>query len=209
MLNEKLRHFLSQPEKESERHVIYLTGLAGSGKTNVAKILSERLGSHLIQEFLEPIPDSVMDTRVSSPYEQKLEAQRWVLNQYAKKNETVYNLTGDIVVDRTWIDALIYAQIYGQDVLEALTEEASGYEWHLGLYVILYADEEIAKKRLQDKFGLSETDWNDSWGPYINDLRQSLIELAVSSGLLTIDTSSLSPEEVSEIIESKYRENFK
>lgn len=208
MFNEKLRDRFLPPEKESVRRVIYLTGLAGSGKTSVAKILSERLNAILIPEFVDPIPDNVMNTRVTSPYEQKLSAERWALYQFAQKNDAVHGLRGTIIVDRTWIDALTYARVYGQDVLEALTEEAYDYEWHPGLYITLYADEEVIKQRLQNKFGLTERDWSESWGPYIHDLQQSVIDLAISSGMLTIDTSSLNPEEVSEIIESKYREIF-
>lgn len=208
MLNEKLSQFLLPPEKESVRRVIYLTGLAGSGKTSVSKILSERLGAHLIPEFVEPIPDSVMSTRATSPFEQKLEAELWALNQFTRKNAMIGGLSGTIIVDRTWVDVLPYALVYGQDVLETIIEKVAGYEWHTGFYVVLYAEEGVIKQRLQNKFSLSERDWSESWGPYIHHLRNSVINLTINAGMFTIDTSRLSPEEVSAIIESKYKEIF-
>ncbi len=126
-----------------------------------------------------------------------------------KKNALVSELSGNVIVDRTWVDALVYSQIYGEDVLRAISAEAERDNWHLGIYVIMFADEQVIKARLQQKFGLSENDWTDSWGPYIRDLRQSVIDLATTSNLLAIDTSSLSVESASEIIERKFTGHFK
>ena len=209
MINEKLRRFLVTPSQTDNKKILYLTGLAGSGKTTIAQSLEGRLGATLIREFLDPIPDSVMDTRVDSNYTLKVAAQQWVLGQYRQKNEIVSDMEGNIIVDRTWIDALVYSQIYGDDVLKSISTEAGNSDWHLGIYVILFADEAIIKQRLQHKFRLTESDWNNSWGLYIKDLRQSVIELATSSNLLALDTSSLSIEEVSDIIEHKFNEHFK
>jgi predicted ATPase len=192
MINEKLRRFFTEPNPQSETKILYLTGLAGSGKTTIAQALEGRLMATLIREFLDPIPDSVMDTRVDSSQEQKVLAQQWVLGQYSQKNNLVREMTGNVIVDRTWVDALVYSRIYGENVLKAISSEAEDYDWQLGIYVILFADELIIKQRLQQKFGLSESDWKNSWGPYIRDLRQSVIELAADSNLLAIDTSDLS-----------------
>ncbi len=208
MLNERLMDYLVPPPQQTEKKVLYLSGLAASGKTTVASILQERLNAHLVSEFPESIPDYVMDTRVSSSEEQKVEAQQWVIYQYVQKNDVVSTLNGNIVVDRTWIDALIYSQIYGESVLNVISQEAEKYKWNPGLYVLLYADEIVIKQRLHEKFGLSESDWQESWKPYIHDLRQSVIDLAVESGILAIDTSALSPVQVSEIIEDKFRKTF-
>lgn len=209
MINEKLRRFFVEPDPESETKILYLAGLAGSGKTTIGRALEQRLEATLVSEFVEPIPDSVMDTRVDSDYQQKVEAQQWVLDQYRQKNALVSELSGNVIVDRTWVDALVYSQIYGEDVLRAISAEAERDNWHLGIYVIMFADEQVIKARLQQKFGLSENDWTDSWGPYIRDLRQSVIDLATTSNLLAIDTSSLSVESASEIIERKFMGHFK
>lgn len=209
MINEKLRRFFVEPDPESKTKILYLAGLAGSGKTTIGRALEQRLEVTLVSEFVDPIPDSVMDTRVDSDYQQKVEAQQWVLDQYRQKNALVSELSGNVIVDRTWVDALVYSQIYGEDVLRAISAEAERDNWHLGIYVIMFADEQVIKARLQQKFGLSENDWTDSWGPYIRDLRQSVIDLATTSNLLAIDTSSLSVESASEIIERKFTGHFK
>jgi len=209
MINEKLRRFFVEPDPESKTKILYLAGLAGSGKTTIGRALEQRLEATLVSEFVDPIPDSVMDTRVDSDYQQKVEAQQWVLDQYRQKNALVSELSGNVIVDRTWVDALVYSQIYGEDVLRAISAEAERDNWHLGIYVIMFADEQVIKARLQQKFGLSENDWTDSWGPYIRDLRQSVIDLATTSNLLAIDTSSLSVESASEIIERKFTGHFK
>lgn len=209
MINEKLRHFFAEPDPESETKILYLTGLAGSGKTTIGRVLEQRLNATLVSEFIDPIPDSVMDTRVDSEYEQKVRAQQWVLGQYRQKNTLVGELSGNVIVDRTWVDALVYSQIYGEDVLQAISTEAERDNWHPGIYVIMFADESIIKTRLQQKFGLSENDWDNSWGPYIIDLRQSVIELATTSNLLAIDTSDLNVDFASETIGKKFTNHFK
>lgn len=208
MMSEKLRCFFASPNSNDEKRILYLTGLAGSGKTSIAQNLEERLGATLIKEFLDPIPDSVMDTRVDSGHSQKVEAQRWVLGQYSQKNDLIAQMTGNIIVDRTWVDALVYSQIYGEAVLETISAEVESQEWHLGMYVILFADELVIKRRLQGKFDLTESDWQNSWGPYIKELRLSVIKLADKSNLLSIDTSNLSVEEACGIIESNFNQHF-
>ena len=203
MINEKLRHFFAESDPESETKILYLTGLAGSGKTTISRVLEQRLDATLVSEFIDPIPNNVMDTRVDSDFKQKVKAQQWVLGQYRQKNALVSELSGNVIVDRTWVDALVYSQIYGEDVLRAISTEAERDNWYLGIYVIMFADEVIIKARLQEKYGLSENDWASSWGPYIRDLRQSVIDLATTSNLLAIDTSDLSVESASGIIERK------
>jgi predicted ATPase len=209
MINEKLRRFFVEPDPESERRILYLTGLAGSGKTTIGRALEQRLNATLVSEFIDPLPDSVMDTRVDSEYEQKVRAQQWALGQYRQKNALIGELSGNVIIDRTWVDALVYSQIYGKDVLQAISTEAERDNWHLGIYVIMFADEMVIKERLQQKFGLSENEWSNSWKPYIRDLRQSVIELATTSSLLAIDTSDLSVESASEIIEKKFIGHFR
>lgn len=162
MINEKLRRFFVEPDPESKTKILSLAGLAGSGKTTIGRALEQRLEATLVSEFVDPIPDSVMDTRVDSDYQQKVEAQQWVLDQYRQKNALVSELSGNVIVDRTWVDALVYSQIYGEDVLRAISAEAERDNWHLGIYVIMFADEQVIKARLQQKFGLSENDWTDS-----------------------------------------------
>ena len=85
MINEKLRRFFVEPDPESKTKILYLAGLAGSGKTTIGRALEQRLEATLVSEFVDPIPDSVMDTRVDSDYQQKVEAQQWVLDQYRQK----------------------------------------------------------------------------------------------------------------------------
>ena len=208
MINENLRRFLQTPDTQSERRVLYLTGLAGSGKTTIANIISQDLEAVLITEFLEPIPDSVMNTRVDSEYEAKVKSEQWVIDQCARKNHMICGLRGNIVVDRTWIDALVYSKVYGEAVLQLIQTEAEKYNWASGIYVVLFANNTSIKQRLQEKFALTENEWKTSWEPYIYDLREAVIKLAASSNLLALDTSDLNPVDASAIIESRFKAHF-
>lgn len=208
IIHESLKKFLAPPDIYAKKRVLYLTGLAGSGKTTVAHILEERLQATLINEFVDPIPLSVMETRTRSSFEEKIRAQEWILGQCIKKNQRIEAGEGTIIVDRTWVDALVYSKIYGDDVLEQMSSEARNVAWYPGVYIILFADEAVLKQRLQQKFGITEQYWNESWGPYIQDLHRSVTELAKEVDILAIDTSCRSAENVSALIEERFTRHY-
>lgn len=196
MLPENLAKLLTEFRHSTAAERLYLIGLAGSGKTTVAELLSAQLNALCISEFHDPIPNEVLDTRVDSPLEQRISAQAWVLGQYEFKDDQARNFDGLTIIDRTWIDAVIYAKIYGQAVFDAICQMAEQRDWLPGKYVVLYARVEVIKVRLQGKFGLSETDWTESWQPYIVQLLDSVLSLARRYQLLTIDTSDIDPQTV-------------
>lgn len=209
MITERLHSFLERPDRRDGRQVIYITGLAGSGKTTQVHVLAERLGAHTIPEFLEPMPDWVLNTRIDSPIERKTDAQLWVLGQYAQKNELIGRQEGRVVVDRTWPDALTYASIYGPETLREVIRTAEKIKWKSGLFIALLADPEVIKVRLMAKFGLSEGQWRDSWKSYIKELRAAVLQLVTVSGILSIDTSSQEVGETADIIEREFESCFR
>ncbi len=202
MLSEQVRNLLvveEQKEKPRSRKVLYLSGLMGSGKTAIVETLGrEGYIAKVVPEFLDPIPDFVMDTRPSSPIEEKIAAQLWILEQYEKKNILVKDIRDNVVVDRTWIDCLTYSVIYGPETTGVITAKIAETDWVPGKYIIVYADPRAVKDRLMGNFQLSEEQWDSSWSPYVDALHDTVLEILSHGYGVGIDTTNLSIEQATQ-----------
>lgn len=202
MLSEQIRNLLAaeeQKEKPLLRKVLYLSGLMGSGKTTIVKTLGrEGYIAKVVPEFLDPIPDFVMDTRPNSPTEEKVVAQLWILEQYEKKNRLVKDISDDVIVDRSWIDCLTYSVIYGHETTEVIAAKIAEIDWVPGKYIIVYADPRVIKGRLIGNFQLSEEQWESSWSPYVNALHDTVLEILSQGYGVGIDTTNLSIEQATQ-----------
>ncbi len=200
---ERLRESLKPPEASKSDGFVYLVGLPGSGKTTTANLLGESLGVSIIPEFLETIPDFVINARVNSSLEQQMEAQLWVLNQHIQKNRLLKENGNFVVVDRFWIDPVIYSTLYHRTVFHTIVEQAKQQDWQRGLGVFLFADPVVVKERLMQRMELTESEWNKDWSNFITTLHKTILDFLVDSDFLSIDTSRKTPQEVVDIIKNK------
>lgn len=196
MIISKTKEILSY-RPSGNRTVLYLVGLTGSGKSTTAKILGEKLGAEVTPEFVDPLPDFVMNVKKNSHTETLIRAERWVIGQHAIKNDA---LTYDVVVDRTWLDTLIYATIEGGEVVDAVVRYIDSHSWIPGDYILLYADEDVIKERLMERYSLSLSEWNETWASHIHDLKESVLHIARNAGIFAVNTSHADPETVAEAI---------
>lgn len=183
-----MNEFLKTPELINLTETIYISGTAASGKTTVINEMSKR-GVATMAEFVDQIPEWVINTRAIDSYERKLSAQLWTLEQHQQKDRLIVK---PVVVDRTWVDSLIYASVYGQEVFNAVLEEANHYPWKSGSHVVLVTDTQTAINRLFDRDGRNEDGWKD----FLNQTIEASIMVSEMFGFELIDSSHLTTQQI-------------
>jgi deoxyadenosine/deoxycytidine kinase len=180
---------------------IFLSGLPGTGKTTVANLLKASLGATLIPEFIDEIPDWVIRTRPASPDDEKIRAQSWALEQHARKNELIVQAEAiPVVVDRTWVDTLLYAAAYGETTYRTILGKAEEIEWTKGHYVLLTASPPTIRDRLVARGAIGGSDWHSSWSDFVETLHQVAPLIAEGTLLQLIDTTTIEAAGVCEAI---------
>ena len=183
-------------EKNKTPFVLYVSGTPGAGKTSVINYLASQTESSIVPEFLEAIPDWVINTRADDSLERRIEAQRWTLHQHILKTREIQEREGVVFVDRTWIDSLLYATLYGAEVVESVYREAQAFNWTPGRNVLLTARPETTKARLQERMGITDVDWRNKWKPFVSGLHQQAQEIGRIFNIKVIDTSNMPIPEV-------------
>ena len=199
----RLRQHLQPPRRDAPERVIYLSGLPGSGKTTITRQLAQRLHATVIPEFLEPIPQWVIATRRDAPISDRIAAQRWVIAQHAAKNLLVREAGREgapVLVDRTFVDAALYAAAYGADTLEATLDELDQHTWVRGLFLILYAKPDVIKSRMIARADCNASDWEAHWRGFVEQLLAGALELATMADIYAVDNSDLQLEETLAIV---------
>jgi thymidylate kinase len=189
--------------KKQAQKILYLSGMPGSGKTTSMDAISADLGATKIPEFLESIPDLVLFARETDNEEQNLAAQLWTLNQHIRKDLLIKSLRGKIIVDRTWIDTVVYSLIYGKAVAKEIISKINEVDWSNGKNIILVTDLETARERLSERWKISKTDWEYNWEGFIKDLHYYYTAgVGELLGTEVIDTSHIAVNETLEKIKS-------
>ena len=188
--------FIASLNRETERSqntckILYLSGTPGSGKTTCTKAISRELEIQAIPEFLDQMPKWVLDTRKSTPDELKLTAEMWVLHQYIKKNSVLKELKRGAVVDRTWLDAVLYSMVYGDYVTYQILSKVREVEWINGIYLLLIANPNVTEERLRKRFNLSKDQWKSEWKEYVIGLYEYSKAIGNELNIPIIDTSCL------------------
>ena len=98
------------------KKVVYLLGIPCAGKSTIMNEWRNK-GGMTLPEFTEPVPDFVHNAWLGSE-ETQLNAQKWALEQNVKKETMIRNLDydGTLVVERSPIDAVVYARAFGGKV---------------------------------------------------------------------------------------------
>jgi hypothetical protein len=200
MLSEELKRLVHQRQIKG-RTIVFLSGLPGTGKTTVAALLKARLGGTVVPEFLDPVPAWVINTRPESSHAERLAAQHWTLDQHAKKNALLGQMNGRAaVVDRTWIDTLIYSYAYGVETFQATVRAAELYPWSDGHFFVLSARSTVVRKRMIEKEAITADAWDTTWKSYIAALAAASAVVASELSLSVVDTSCSDPSSVCELI---------
>ncbi len=199
----KIKAGILSPETSSNRQVIYLSGMLGTGKTTVASLVANRVGAAWIGEFTEPIPPWVYSTRPDDPLEAKVAAQMWTLDQHKAKDQLIKTLSGTVIVDRNWIDSLIYSVDFGEETVAKVAEEAKKYSWEPGTNLMLVVRPEVCKTRTMQRMGFTEEEWSSTWEPYVTRLYNTTVSMSQKAGINLIDTSDLTIEEVADLVQAQ------
>ncbi|EKD65694.1 MAG: hypothetical protein ACD_50C00014G0004 [uncultured bacterium] len=153
------------------KKVVYLLGVPCAGKSTIIKEWRHK-GGMTLPEFTEPVPDFVHNAWLGSK-EAQLNAQKWALEQNFKKDEMIRNLPydGTLIVERSPIDAVVYARAFGGKVALWTETEVAKNNWVPGMLVLLATDYENLKERWILGRGLSREDWEHQWKPFSRALQ--------------------------------------
>ncbi|EKE20525.1 MAG: hypothetical protein ACD_7C00540G0003 [uncultured bacterium] len=203
LLGEKLGALLSCLEDCNRSKRISLSGIPGSGKTTIALALAKNLEGIYLQEFLDPLPKLVLDTRGDSTVEQQISAQEWIISQYKSKAELIkqFPTKSVLVQDRGVIDGLAYSAVYKPGVLDAIRSGCETYDWPRLFSIILIADDITVRQRMIMREQFSEEFFDSSWLLYIQELREKYVQISKEIACPLVDTSDKTQQEVvSEIL---------
>lgn len=198
ILGERLVSLLALPEHHSRNTRICLSGMPGSGKTTMARLLAGRLNGIYLEEFLEPLPQYVLDTRGNSPIEQQISAQRWILSQYKAKAELTRQFSKEVFVvqDRGVIDSLVYSAVYKPGVLGVVRADCEVFEWPSVFNIILIANDENVRNRMISREQFKEDFFIPSWEKYVQELRNKYIQVSKELKAPVLNTSNKTTDEV-------------
>lgn len=185
----------------TSHRVVYLSGLPACGKTTVIRLLASELDAIVVPEFMDSIPEWIINLRPGASAEEHLAAQRWVVDQHVAKNDFVLRKRECgrlILVDRTFVDAVIYAAAYSADIRAAITVKVAGHHWAPGLFIALVARPDVIKERMITR-GDSEGDgWERNWRSFVEILQQGYEDLIAVHAVVGIDTTMLTTAESAE-----------
>lgn len=160
------------------KQVFYISGVPASGKSTFLRKIGDKFENRIqiIPEFLEPFPAFVNDAGKIG-LEQRLAAQKWAIDQHAKKTEIALESPHDIVVmERGIADALAYSWALGEDVYSSSIEYASRYNWIPGKVLLLDAPEEVIRSRFMLRDAVTDEGWTSYWGPYMRKIREGFLK---------------------------------
>lgn len=192
IVGEKLRPLLSLPKRKGKHKKITISGIPGSGKTTMSRMLADYLQGIYIKEFLDLLPKHVLDMREHSTVEQQILAQQWILSQYKMKAELIKQMPrGSIIVkDRGVIDCLAYSAVCKPKVLDVIREESEAFDWPSVFTIILIADDATIKERMVSREGFTEEFFHTNWRTYVQNLRGKYLSIAQELSIPVIDTSN-------------------
>lgn len=157
---------------------IYIDGCDGTGKSTLAKYLSDRFKLDIF-------------------YMSK-DSERSIM-KYCERI-----CIDDVVYDRTFISETIYPMVFGRDTTlspEDVESLLDYYDNPNSLFVICTAPEEIIRARLFWREGSEDSNVLDNL-LYIND---KYVEFAYKHNLMLVDTDELSLEEIGDEIERRLK----
>lgn len=168
----------NQYTTDGQKQFFYISGVPASGKSTFLGKIEDKFDSkiQIIPEFLEPFPKFVNDAGKIG-LEQRIAAQKWAIDQHAKKTEIALRSPHDIVVmERGIIDALAYSWALGEDVYSLSIEYANRYNWMPGNVLLLDAPAEVIKSRFMSRDAITGEDWASYWEPYMKKIREGFIK---------------------------------
>jgi len=163
------------------KQFFYISGVPASGKSTFLREIEGKFGKNIqiIPEFLEPFPKFVNDAGKIG-LEQRMAAQKWAIDQHAKKNEIAQESPHDIVVmERGIVDALAYSWALGNQVYSFSLEYTNKYNWIPGNVLLLDAPEEVIKSRFMLRDTITEKDWTSYWEPYMRKIREGFLKTEI------------------------------
>lgn len=172
------------------KKIVYLLGLPCTGKSTIVKEWGNRGGATL-PEFLEPVPDFVHNSWRGDE-DIKLKAQKWAVEQYIRKDELIRNLDceGILIVERSPIDAVMYAKAFGGKVASWTELEVSKRLWSPGIPILLTTNLELLEERWTQGRGLSFEEWEYQWKPFSIALQKHYENLKRTFGIPSIQTDT-------------------
>ncbi len=172
------------------KKVVYLLGIPCAGKSTIMNEWRNK-GGMTLPEFTEPVPDFVHNAWLGSE-ETQLNAQKWALEQNVKKETMIRNLDydGTLVVERSPIDAVVYARAFGGKVALWTENEVAKKSWAPGILVLLTTDYERLKKRWILGRGLPRESWEQQWEPFSQALQRQYEMFKRTFGIPSIQTDT-------------------
>lgn len=184
---------------QTERKLLYISGLTGAGKTTLSRVLGARQNAEIYSEFIDKIPFEFIKTNSQSFLSEQKKAQDWVITQHQRKNKLIGSSQAThIIVDRTWVDAIAYGALYSSEALTYTVEKIGKIDWEPGLFIFLIANKNSIKSRLTARWGISDDDWLTYWDKDIDDLTSIYQNIASMTGATLFDSTNLPPEEIAE-----------
>lgn len=201
MIDRIRRHIKTSADQAPQ--IIYLCGLPGSGKSTAASYVARTIGASLIAEFIDPIPEWVVNIRGSASAGDRIKAQLWAVMQHARKNQMLRDerrSANSVVVDRTFVDAVLYASVFGDTTLTLTLDEVDKHDWLPGVYFLLYAQPNEIKRRMITRGDCTEESWDLDWRDFVSQLLAGAQTLSQFSEIHLIDNTSFGIEETAAAI---------
>lgn len=158
--------------KEQSNSVIIVEGVDGSGKTSVCELLSKATGYPIVK-----MP------RMKEFFSNNAEEMSKFFN------EIIVQIPRGFVLDRGFPSSLVYSKVYNREFdLSYIKDIEKKLKANI---FILTATEKILKSRKNDEI---------IQGEMLYRINEEYLKLAVSKNWKVIDTSNITPSQVSEII---------
>lgn len=172
------------------KEIVYLVGPPCTGKSTILKEWQNK-GGIAVPEFLEPVPDFVVNAW-NQDREVQLAGQQWIMGQHIRKDIFIKNLDVDgvIAVERSPLDALVYSRVFGGEINSWTEIEVAQRNWQPGLMVLLTVGPEIIKDRWVNTRNLPLETWENQWAPFTHELQRQYKHFSDSFGFPNIQTGN-------------------